>query len=132
MIGPINLYRFEKAEEKEKINLFDEKFERKGNSFFWNDRYLGHISKDGKRFITKRSQEHFFIKYKGFGFNKKLVEILEKEGVEKVIIYYTRKDGGETLYITTPKTIKEKGILIKEEGFEEQYVLPVEFFEIKK
>jgi len=130
MLSPINLFRFERQEKKK--SLFDEKFERKGNSFFWNNKFLGRISEDGKRFITTRTQEHFFIKHKGFGFNRRLIEILEKEGIEKVIIYYKRKDGGETLYITDPKTIREKGVLIKEEGFEEQYVLRLEFFEIKK
>jgi len=51
--------------------------------------------------------------------------------VEKIILIYKRKDGGETLYQTSPNKVRERGTLIKEKDFEEQYILNINEFEKK-
>ena len=104
---------------------------KKGNEFFWRERNIGRLSEDKKRFITHRFPGHFFIKHQGWGFNKELIDLLIKLKVEKIILIYKRKDGGETLYQTTPNKVRERGTLIKEKDFEEQYILNINEFEKK-
>ena len=104
---------------------------QKRNEFFWRERNIGRLSEDKKRFITHRFPGHFFIKHQGWGFNKELIDLLIKLKVEKIILIYKRKDGGETLYQTTPNKVRERGTLIKEKDFEEQYILNINEFEKK-
>ena len=117
---------------KEKIEISEiVKLCQKGNNFYWGIRWIGRLSEDKKRFITHRFPGHFFIKHQGWGFNKELIDLLIKLKVEKIILIYKRKDGGETLYQTSPNKVRERGTLIKEKDFEEQYILNINEFEKK-
>jgi len=109
-----------------------EAIRQKGNEFFWRGRNIGRLSEDKKRFITYRFPGHFFVKYQGWGFNRELIDLLIEQKVEKIVLIYKRKDGGETLYQTTPNRVKERGTLIKEKDFEEQYILNINEFEKKQ
>lgn len=122
MLGWREKFKSKKLFEKEELI----KLRQEGRKFKWGNRELGELSLDKKRFITHRKKGHFYKKQKSFNINAELInKYLIPINVEKVIIYYHKKNGGETCYVISPKRIKEIGILSKEGFFDLQYALPV-------
>lgn len=104
------------------------KLRKINNRFFWGDRILGEIHKD--RFVTHRKEGHYYRKQKSFNFNAELIDnYLIPLKINKIVLFYHKKDGGETCYTTTPKTIKNMGSLIQENIFDPQYAMPLDYFE---
>lgn len=116
-------FKSKKLNEKEELI----KLRKINNEFYWGTRKLGEIHKD--RFVTHRKEGHMYIKQRSFNFNAELIDkYLIPLKIKTVILIYHKKEGGETLYKTTPKIIQEKGILSKESIFEWQYALSINTF----
>lgn len=87
------------------------------------------VASDGiQEFQTWRNYTHFFFKYHGFGIAEKTLYILQKNNIERIRLIYTNNVGKKTEYITNVSTFFRKGIKVHEDGWEEQYILPIFFF----
>lgn len=81
----------------------------------------------GKRiFYMTRKPIHFFRKHQGFGFNKELVDTFGDE-IDYFIIKYEGKE--LNFFKVSPIKVMAWGKLTKEEGFEEQYIVPINYME---
>lgn len=89
-------------------------------------RVVGRVNND--RFITNREKRHVVKKYGGFGIAEKVFDKLYDK-VERIMVYYHRQDGGEDVYIASPETWRDKGVVDSLGGFENQRFLSMKDFD---
>lgn len=89
---------------------------------------IGAVDLENKIFVTKRSAEHFFIKYEnGLGLSVKVIDFLLDQNIEKVII---RFDNYEDIWVYVVDFIsKANPYTHTEDGkIDEQLILPLKFW----
>ena len=100
----------------------------KGNGAYLEDKNLGRINSEGYFISNRDIKEHFFRLFKGWGFNKELIEdLINKEiGQVRLII-----DNGRKILIANPISVKFKGKDYQADDYEPQWILPeIEFEKI--
>lgn len=101
-------------------------------------RKAGVLSKSGKTFLVFRNKLHWFRKYNGYGFSKKLVVTLAMMGVEKIELHYTNQETKQkSLYVIKIDDIMKHGFLYEAEPkeyrtgqiihWDEQYIVPKKY-----
>jgi hypothetical protein len=95
----------------------------------FHGKVIGHIRSDHV-FITRRTQEHYFVKYRGFGLSSSVIEHLKKREVRKIVLLYQRADGGEELHQTFPNKFYDLGHVWNNDG-DYQRILPLEHWNMK-
>ncbi len=97
---------------------------------YLGNRELGRMNHDGLAFVIhKDTKLHYFKIFKGWGFNKELIEQLRVNTIEQVRIVI---DKGRKLLITNPLTIIYQGKdYFNEEQEEEQIILAEKDFDKK-
>lgn len=87
---------------------------------------------DGNKFITQRNKEHWVKKYNGIGIAKDALDKLINDfGIREIKVIYNRTDGTQEVWTTTPKEWKNKGVLDRLGGFEEQVFLSKNKFNLR-
>ena len=97
----------------------------KGNEAYLGDRNLGKIVEE--YFVSNRdTKDHYFRIFKGWGFNKELIEdlISKKIGQIRLVI-----DTGRKVLITNPISVKFKGEDYQAEDYEPQWILSEDKFD---
>ena len=102
--------------------------EKKGNKFFlYGLKYLGDVAhiKQGKVFIThtKKPEAHFYVKGQGYAINEELLQVLDRAGIEYILIPEDGKTGFR-VYLTKTKDYL-RGESIIEPKTEPQRVIPL-------
>jgi hypothetical protein len=94
------------------------------------NRLIGEVDIATKTFKTHRDwDKHFFINFRGFGFNQGLIKRLRAEGILEIWMFLTFGDKTE-LWKTTPQIVLDSG----QEWFnlkdakDIQLILPIEYF----
>lgn len=82
---------------------------------------------EGTKFITHKTQEHFFRIFQSFGFALSVIRHLKEQGIKDIVVNYEGEQE-KTYYITLAKAIKE-GKLYQHEDYEEQLLVNIEHFE---
>lgn len=99
---------------------------------FFRGRKLGHIDYSDRTYKSERLFErHFYFKFDGYGISQNVLDVLEKENIEKVKLFIT--DRNEVLETTTGMFLV-KGIEVKDDTFgkeEVQLILPMKFWNKK-
>lgn len=83
---------------------------------------IGYINYETKQFMTIRTREHFFHKFNGFGLSFSVIDLLEKEGIEEVVIEYEGK-----FYKTTITKFSIHGDIWDDNG-DKQLILNLKHF----
>ena len=92
----------------------------KGNKAFLGERNLGRIEFD--YFVSDRNtKDHYFRIFKGWGFNKELIEDLKKK---KILQFRLLIDNGRKILVTNLTSIRFKGKDYQAEEYEPQWILP--------
>lgn len=84
-----------------------------------------YIEKDN-RFMKKVDKEkHFFVKYGGYAIAEILLMDLEARGCKTIVIQEFKEDEWNRTLISKLNQWEEKGIGVKQSGYEKQICLPV-------
>ena len=79
-------------------------------------------------FLTTRLENHFFIKFRGFGIAKEVIELLISRKIPMIKMVYSGRHG-KIMYKAKPETFKTRGKSAQEGDFEEQYILATDEFD---
>jgi hypothetical protein len=92
---------------------------------------FGNINTKTLNYFSHRKQEHFFIKYQGFGISVTEVDLCKKYGVKNIVLKYKGKNKN-TLYKIKLDYLKYMERYTNEEDgkCDEQYILPIKEMEI--
>lgn len=99
--------------------------EKKSTLIYFDNKNIGQLKNN--RFYTFRNQRDRFMIYEGFGFNKSLIESLDRHGIDNVVVKWN-----DVVFKTTPKIIKTKGTTYKHTNYEEQFILNDKNMEVFK
>ena len=96
---------------------------------FFRQKMVGELREDGV-FITKRSPEHFFRKYNGFGCSYDLLVNIKKQGCNRIVILYERGEQTSKLEVKINKFFEE-GFVYRDGELDFQRILPLSAFNQK-
>jgi glycerol dehydrogenase-like iron-containing ADH family enzyme len=86
---------------------------------------------DGDTFYTIRKPEHYMKIFQGYGVSEKVLNFIEKKGVEKIVIVY-KGTRGSKVFNSTVKEFKESSKEFTFNGSDKQkFLSEVEMEEIK-
>ena len=89
---------------------------------------IGYVN-ETNQFISRRTKEHFFVKYKGFGLSLNIITKLRNMYVNEVIILFVRGDGTTSKYKTHIINFLKHGITHINLEHDYQKILPLTYFE---
>ena len=89
---------------------------------------IGKLREDGRILVKFCDKRHYFVKYRGFGMNKELLDKLIENGLIQIKIRYKKSGGGVDEYKVSAKVWQQEGILHQNEiePYDWQYILPLE------
>ena len=98
----------------------------KGNEAYLGDKNLGRLAEDGSFVSNRNTNDHYFRLFKGWGFNKELIQDLIRKGVDrfKLII-----DEGKRILVTNLSSIIAFGKSYQVEGYEPRWILAESSFD---
>ena len=78
----------------------------------YKGKLVGTLRQDGN-YVSIRTKDHFFRKYKGFGLSARVLQEIKRKGCRKITVIY-RRDDGESIYQTYPDKFYEEGIIYRD------------------
>ena len=87
---------------------------------------IGKLREDGRILVKFCDKRHYFVKYRGFGMNKELLDKLIERGLIQIKIRYKKTNNKIEEYKVAAKVWQREGILHQNEiePYDWQYILP--------
>lgn len=91
-------------------------------------KFIGAFRQGDRTYVSYRTPEHYFRKYKGFGISTSILKKLRKKGCRRIIIIYQETPEIQRQYKTVPDMFYQKGIIYKDKVADHQRILPLKHF----